>query len=156
MPKRPRPATATAKSASPPTGSRRRAWTASAFYSTFSNFRAHDYDALAGKYRYLTKLAHDAGKKMLLPVHPGHDNSHFRDDPYVMPRRDGQTLRDFLRAATDAGADYIMVTSWNEWPESTVVEPSSVVARSVSVSEDPGGVERRYLYAATRCRTMKK
>jgi hypothetical protein len=42
-----------------------------------------------------------------------------------MPRRDGQTLRDFLRAATDAGADYLMVTSWNEWPESTVVEPSS-------------------------------
>ena len=96
-----------------------------AFYSTFSNFRAHDYDALAGKYCYLTKLAHDAGKKMLLPVHPGHDNSHSRDDPYVMPLRDGQTLRDFLRAATDAGADYIMVTSWNEWPESTVVEPSS-------------------------------
>ena len=96
-----------------------------AFYSTFSNFRAHEYDAIAGKYRYLTKLAHDAGKKMLLPVHPGHDNSRFRDDPYVMPRRDGQTLRDFLRAATDAGADYIMVTSWNEWPESTVIEPSS-------------------------------
>jgi len=96
-----------------------------AFYSTFSHFRAHEYDALVGKFRYMTKLAHDAGKKMLLPVHPGHDNSYFRDDPYVMPRRDGQTLRDFLRAATDAGADYIMVTSWNEWPESTVVEPSS-------------------------------
>ena len=42
-----------------------------------------------------------------------------------MPRRDGQTLRDYLHAATDAGADYIMVTSWNEWPETTVVEPSS-------------------------------
>jgi hypothetical protein len=96
-----------------------------AFYSTFSNFRAHEYGELAGKYRYLVQLAHGAGKKMLLPVHPGHDNSHFRDDPYVMPRRDGQTLRDYLRAATDAGADYLMVTSWNEWPETTVVEPSS-------------------------------
>jgi len=96
-----------------------------AFYGTFSNFRAHRYEELAGKYRYMAKLAHDAGKKMLLPVHPGHDNSHFRDDPYVMPRRDGQTLRDYLRAATDAGADFIMVTSWNEWPETTVVEPSS-------------------------------
>ncbi|MFM2170912.1 MAG: hypothetical protein RI957_1141 [Verrucomicrobiota bacterium] len=95
------------------------------FYSTFSHFRAHDYESLVGRYRYLTKLAHDAGKKMLLPVHPGHDNSHFRNDPYVMPRRDGQTLRDFLKAATDAGADCIMVTSWNEWPESTVIEPSS-------------------------------
>jgi hypothetical protein len=58
-------------------------------------------------------------------VHPGHDNSHFVDQPYVMPRRDGETLRDYLRAATDAGADFVMVTSWNEWPESTVVEPSS-------------------------------
>jgi len=95
------------------------------FYSTFSNFRAHEYDALVGKYRYMTKLAHDAGKKMLLPVHPGHDNSHFVDKPYVMPRRDGDTFQDYLRAATDAGADFIMVTSWNEWPESTVIEPSS-------------------------------
>lgn len=95
------------------------------FYSTFSNFRAHRYEELAGKYRYMTRLAHDAGKKMLLPVHPGHDNSYFRDDPYVMPRRDGQTFRDFLRAATDAGADYLMITSWNEWPETTVIEPSS-------------------------------
>ena len=98
-----------------------------AFYGTFSNFRAHQYEELAGKYRYMTKLAHDAGRKMLLPVHPGHDNSHMREEgkSYVMPRRDGQTLRDYLRAATDAGADYILVTSWNEWPETTVVEPSS-------------------------------
>lgn len=95
------------------------------FYSTFSNFRAHTYEQLIGKYRYLTELAHNAGKKMLLPVHPGHDNSHFVDEPYAMPRRDGDTLRDYLRAATDAGADFILVTSWNEWPETTVVEPSS-------------------------------
>lgn len=98
------------------------------FYSTFSNFRAHQFDELVGKYRYLAGLAHRAGKKMLLPVHPGHDNSHFRTDPYVMPRRDGQTLRDYLRAATDAGADFILVTSWNEWPETTVVEPAATWA----------------------------
>ena len=96
-----------------------------AFYSTFSNFRAHRYEDLVGKYRYMAQLAHQAGKKILLPVHPGHDNSHFRPDPYVMPRRDGQTLRDYLRAATDAQADFVMITSWNEWPETTVVEPSS-------------------------------
>jgi len=96
-----------------------------AFYSTFSNFRAHRYDELAGKFKYMTELAHDAGKKMLLPVHPGHDNSRFRSDPYIMPRRDGDTLRDYLRAAEDAGADIIMITSWNEWPETTVIEPAS-------------------------------
>lgn len=95
------------------------------FYGTFSNFRAHRYEELAGKFRYMTALAHDAGKRMLLPVHPGHDNSHFRDDYYRMPRRDGQTLKDFLRAAKDARADIVMVTSWNEWPETTIIEPSS-------------------------------
>ena len=61
---------------------------------------------------------------MLLPVHPGHDNSNFRDDPFVIPRRRGETLREYLRAATDAKADFIMITSWNEWPETTVIEPS--------------------------------
>ena len=40
---------------------------------------------IVGKYRYMTKLAHDTGKKMLLPVHSGHDNSHFVPEPYVMP-----------------------------------------------------------------------
>jgi len=94
------------------------------FYSTFSHFRAHRYDELVGKYRYMTGLAHTAGKKTLLPVHPGHDNSRFSPQPYVMPRRDGQTLRDYLRAAEDAGADFILVTSWNEWPETTIVEPA--------------------------------
>ncbi|MBT3379017.1 MAG: hypothetical protein HN742_11850 [Lentisphaerae bacterium] len=96
-----------------------------AFYSTFSHFRAHRYEDLVGTYRYMASLARQAGKKMLLPVHPGHDNSHFRDDPYVMPRREGQTLRDYLQAATDANADLVMITSWNEWPETTVIEPSS-------------------------------
>jgi len=96
-----------------------------AFYSTFSHFRAHRYEELAGKYRYVVKLAHDAGKKMFLPVHPGYDNTHLQTSGYVMPRRNGQTFRDYLRAAANAGADYILVTSWNEWPETTTVEPSS-------------------------------
>lgn len=94
------------------------------FYSTFSHFRAHTHGELAGKYRYLSGLAHAAGKKSLLPVHPGHDNSRFSANAYVMPHRDGATLRDYLTAARDAKADFVMVTSWNEWPETTVVEPS--------------------------------
>ncbi|TSA35542.1 MAG: hypothetical protein D4R65_04350 [Verrucomicrobiaceae bacterium] len=96
------------------------------FYGTFSIFREYGYKYLAERYARVVKQAHDAGKKMCLPVHPGHDNlrtgnpSHFE-----MPRNDGQTFRDYLHAATDAGADYVMVTSFNEWPESTVIEPSS-------------------------------
>jgi hypothetical protein len=96
-----------------------------AFYSTFSNFRAHRYEELAGKYRYITGLAHAAKRKMVLPVHPGHDNSRFGENVYVMPHRGGRTLKDHLRAADEARADIVMVTSWNEWPETTVVEPSA-------------------------------
>lgn len=94
------------------------------FYSTFSNFRAFKYEDLIGKFSYLVSLSHDSEKKMLLPVHPGYNNSHFKKNPYIIPRRDGQTLKDYLRAATNAGADFIMITSWNEWPETTAIEPS--------------------------------
>lgn len=96
-----------------------------AMYSTFSHFRADRYDDLIAEYRHLAGQAHAAGRRIVLPVHPGHDNSRFSPDPYRMPRRDGDTLRDYLRAATDAGADAVLVTSWNEWPETTVVEPAS-------------------------------
>ena len=74
----------------------------------------------------MVQQAHAAGKKAFLPAHPGHDNSGFRpNDFFVIPRDDGATLRGYLRAAADAGADAILLTSFNEWPETTVVEPSS-------------------------------
>ncbi len=44
--------------------------------------------------------------------------------PYIMPRLGGKTLRGFLNAALEADADLIAVTSFNEWPETTVIEPS--------------------------------
>ena len=70
--------------------------------------------------------AHAAGKKAFLPAHPGHDNSGARpNDHFVMPRDDGATLRGYLRAATGADADVVLLTSFNEWPETTIVEPSS-------------------------------
>jgi hypothetical protein len=96
------------------------------FYGTFSVKRVWKYDELAADYSHLAQQAHSAGKKVLLPVHPGHDNSGFRPKEFfVIPREDGQTLRGYLRAATDAGADIVLVTSFNEWPETTIVEPSS-------------------------------
>jgi len=96
------------------------------FYGTFSIKREWTYDRLLPDYRRVAEAAHAKGKKVFLPVHPGHDNSGFRpDDFFVIPRDNGETLRGYLRLATDAGADAILVTSFNEWPETTVVEPSS-------------------------------
>ncbi len=96
------------------------------FYGTFSIFPAHTYDHLTARYAKVVKQAHDSGKKMCVPVHPGHNNlNEGNPKHYEMPRRDGHTFRDYLRAASDSKADYVMVTSFNEWPESTVIEPSS-------------------------------
>ena len=96
------------------------------FYGTFSIKRVWKYPDLAPDYARLTQQAHAAGKKVFLPVHPGHDNSGFRpDDYFIIPREVGATLRGYLRAATDAGADIVLLTSFNEWPETTIVEPSS-------------------------------
>jgi len=93
-------------------------------YAMFSTWRVDTYERLAPLYRDWVAMLHRAGKKAMVPVHPGHDNSRVAMDPYPMSRRNGETLRAFLRAARESGADFIGVTSWNEWPETTVVEPS--------------------------------
>jgi hypothetical protein len=96
------------------------------FYGTFSIKRIWKQEDLSPDYSRLVKQAHAAGKKVFLPAHPGHDNSGFRpDDFFVIPRDDGATLRGYLRAITEAGADVALLTSFNEWPETTIVEPSS-------------------------------
>jgi hypothetical protein len=102
-----------------------------AFYGTFSNFRAWTYDDLIGRYSGVVRAAHQAGMKMMVPVHPGHDNSRTRNkQSFIIPRENGETLRGYLRAAAHCDADFILLTSWNEWPETTVVEPAAT-------SDDP-------------------
>lgn len=93
-------------------------------YAMFSTHRIYEYKDLAPMYKDYTERVHKTGKKVLLPVHPGHDNRKIAEEPWVMPRQDGQTLRDFWQAALDAGADFIGITSWNEWPETTIIEPA--------------------------------
>jgi len=90
----------------------------------FGIHRVYEYKDVAPLYSRYVSAIHAAGKKVLLPVHPGHDNRKIAEEPWVMPRRSGQTLKDFWKAAVDSGADIIGITSFNEWPESTVVEPA--------------------------------
>lgn len=93
-------------------------------YGTFSVARVHGYEELAPRFDGFGKLAHEHGHAAVMPVHPGHNNSKLQVEPWVIPRKAGQTLRDYLRAVEEAGADHVLVTSFNEWPETTVVEPA--------------------------------
>ena len=102
-------------------------------YSTFSSFRKYDQDTVKNLYKEITEKIHQSGKKVMLPVHPGMDNRKIQIDEvaqsqgvphWFIPRREGETLKDYLAAVDEAGVDFIAVTSFNEWPETTVVEPS--------------------------------
>jgi len=102
-------------------------------YGTFSAFRKYDRSTLARYFKGVARQVHRLDRKVMLPVHPGMDNRKVQLDPYAkkqgkphwtIDRRDGQTLRDYLRAATEAGADIISITSWNEWLETTNIEPA--------------------------------
>jgi len=93
-------------------------------YGTFSVQRIHTYEELAPQYAGMAKQIQRAGKAAILPLHPGLDNSRLQEGSYIIPRKQGDTLRAYIRAATDAGADALILTSFNEWPETTVVEPA--------------------------------
>lgn len=93
-------------------------------YALFSTWPIDTYEGLAPLYKGYAELVHHAGHKVMLPLHPGHDNSRQNPEPYRMPRRDGETFRGFWRAAEEADSDFLMVTSFNEWPETTIIEPS--------------------------------
>lgn len=93
-------------------------------YGTFSVRRIHTCKELAPLYAGMAAQAHQAGKRISLPVHPGHNNAKLQKDPYIIPRNNGETFLGYLRAAKDARADMIHITSFNEWPETTVIEPA--------------------------------
>jgi hypothetical protein len=55
---------------------------------------------------------------------PGYDDRAVRARSRVVPRADGGVLRSTWRAAVEAPADWIVITSYNEWHEGTQIEPS--------------------------------
>jgi hypothetical protein len=67
-------------------------------------------------------------------VSPGFDNTPIINGiPYLAPegyqlditeRKDGQTYKDMFTKAIEYKADWIIVTSWNEWQENSQIEPS--------------------------------
>lgn len=93
-------------------------------YSTFGIVRRYEYADIRRMFTNVLTQVRGKGHKMLLPVHPGHNNSKIALEPWVMPRREGQTFRDYLRVVEEVAPDFVAVTSFNEWPETTVIEPA--------------------------------
>lgn len=68
---------------------------------------------------------HGTDKLWVATVMPGYnDLKTGRANAFAREREDGQFYRDTWQAAMDSGADWVMITSWNEWVEGSQIEPS--------------------------------
>ncbi|MEW6586243.1 MAG: endo-1,3-alpha-glucanase family glycosylhydrolase, partial [Nitrospirota bacterium] len=83
------------------------------------------YQTISQATRYYSIFQDDSTTKKIFvaTVHPG-----FNDCPYggdsVYTRDDGNFYREMWQTAIESDPDWIMITSWNEFGESTHIEPS--------------------------------
>lgn len=87
------------------------------------------YDAFSDNLLYAQIFQESATPKMwAAAVSPGFDNTPmgrwFGWPVIIIPRNDGQTYRDSFEAAIRSNADWVFITSWNEFQENTHIEPS--------------------------------
>ncbi len=69
--------------------------------------------------------AYGADKIWVATVMPGNnDTLTGRPDAYIRDRRGGAFYRETWRGAFSTYPDWIIITSWNEWVEGTMIEPS--------------------------------
>lgn len=78
----------------------------------------------AGYYQKGVKIARQQGRISCLTVAPGTDQRKAYKFDWLMDRLDGQVYRTLWEEAIKAKPDWIIITSWNEWPEGTEIEPS--------------------------------
>jgi glycoprotein endo-alpha-1,2-mannosidase len=87
----------------------------------------YTYDALTFRGRTFARICREAHAQGLLcapSVGPGYTARRATGDRRVLERRDGETYDGFWRAALDARADLVTITSYNEWLEGTQIEPA--------------------------------
>ena len=74
----------------------------------------------------------DRRRVWVASVTPGFDDSHLvaRTTPRIVDRSAGAVYDDQWSKAIDTGADWVVVTSWNEWWENTEVEPGQRYGRA--------------------------
>ena len=63
-------------------------------------------------------------KLLAATVIPGFDNRKIKKDGSHMPRYGGRTYNEFWNVAVEGKADWVLITSWNEWWEGSEIEPS--------------------------------
>ncbi len=70
------------------------------------------------------KLARQRNRISCLAVVPGSDARKAYKFDWQTDRLDGQTYRTLWEEAIKAKPDWVIITSWNEWPEGSEIEPS--------------------------------
>ncbi len=75
-------------------------------------------------YAYGVKLARQRDRISCLVVVPGSDARKAYKFDWQTDRLDGQTYRMLWEEAINAKPDWVIITSWNEWPEGSEIEPS--------------------------------
>ena len=91
----------------------------------FAGLYTYDILTYGGeKFERLCAEAHAVGLLCAPSVGPGYDAEFATGDPRVKPRDDGATYDSMWRAALDANADLVTITSYNEWSEGTQIEPA--------------------------------
>ena len=81
------------------------------------------YPTYGQKLVEMGQAVHASGGLWIAPAAPGFD-ARLVGGTTVVPRRDGQTLRDRFDAAARSSPDAIGIISWNEFSENTHIEPS--------------------------------
>ena len=84
------------------------------------------YGATTSSWASLVKDAHAAGLVVSLSVGPGYDDTRIRpwNGAATRDRKGGAYYDAMWDAALAAGADYVSITSFNEWGEGTQIEPA--------------------------------
>lgn len=75
-------------------------------------------------YRKAVQTAKTYGKISCVTVIPGYDDTKIRSPGIDAKRMNGETYRILWEAAVEAGCDWVLITSWNEWHEGSEIEPS--------------------------------
>jgi glycoprotein endo-alpha-1,2-mannosidase len=136
-----------------PTGVRLFAQTSRVGFAARAGFAGfYTYDILlydGAKFGRLCEQARAADILCAPSVGPGYDAAAATGDIRVKPRLDGSTYDSMWRAADAAGADFVTITSYNEWGEGTQIEPAGHGGRYESYEGAYGlhgrAAERAYL-----------